>query len=272
MTETVKELFLRNLGSSVKFSVIVILLLALTRPVMKRYTAGFRYYSWLAVMIIFLIPFGSIGISYKVDVTPVVSNIQSETAAVRGWYEEKMPKQTVTKTVPVLQRDGQTVKESTAKVKYETPADMTVIFGIIWLLGAAAFFALHMGRYFSFRRTVRRISSRLNDEKTAQILKEEKERLKITADVPVRVFPAAGTPMLIGILRPFILLPESGFSPGELSLIFRHELIHLKRRDIIYQLIMLIFISLNWYNPFAYVMARSVEIDGETACDEKVIV
>ena len=31
-----------------------------------------------------------------------------------------------------------------------------------------------------------------------------------------------------------------------------------------YQLITLIFISLNWYNPFAYIMARAIEIDGET--------
>ena len=271
MTEIVKKLFLQNLSSSVKFSVIVILLLVLTKPVMKRYTAGFRYYSWLAVMLIFLIPFGSIGISYKVDVTPVALNIQSETAAVRDWYEENRPKQTVTKTVPVRQRDGETKKESTAKVKYETPADMGVIFSAIWLFVAAAFFTLHMRRYFSFKKTVRRISSRLCDEKTAQILKEEKEKLNITADIPVKVFPAAGTPMLTGILRPFILLPETDFSPGELRLIFRHELIHFKRRDIIYQLITLIFISLNWYNPFAYIMARSVEIDGETACDEKVL-
>ena len=52
-------------------------------------------------------------------------------------------------------------------------------------------------------------------------------------------------------------------------ILFRHELIHYKRKDILYQLITLIFISLNWYNPFAYIMALAIEIDGETACDEK---
>lgn len=39
---------------------------------MKRYTAWFRYYSWLAVMLVFLIPFGKLGIivndtEYQVD-------------------------------------------------------------------------------------------------------------------------------------------------------------------------------------------------------------
>ena len=118
---------------------------------------------------------------------------------------------------------------------------------------------------------MKRISSPLCDESTADILESEKQKLKITSDIPVRVSSAADTPMLVGIIHPFIILSENEFSDDELHFIFRHELIHYKRKDILYQLITLIFISLNWYNPFAYIMARAIEIDGETACDEKVI-
>lgn len=72
MTEIIKQIFEQNVISSIKFSVVIILLLVLTKPIMKRYTTWFRYYSWLAVMLVFLIPFGKLGIivndtEYQVD-------------------------------------------------------------------------------------------------------------------------------------------------------------------------------------------------------------
>ena len=270
MTEFLKQIFEQNIISSVKFSAVIILLLVLTKPVVKRYTAGFRYYSWLAVMLIFLIPFGKLGISYKVPISPVIMNIQSETRDIRNWYEQKLPQQTVTKTVPVKPNNGEQAEnppseKTTATVKYKTPMDVKLIFSIIWLIGAALFFALHIKRYFSFRKALKRISSPLCDESTADILESEKQKLKITSDIPVRVSSAADTPMLVGIIHPFILLSENEFSDDELHFIFRHELIHYKRKDILYKFITLIFLSLNWYNPFAYIMARAIELDGETA-------
>ncbi len=276
MTEIIKQIFEQNVISSIKFSVVIILLLALTKPVVKRYTAGFRYYSWLAVMLIFLIPFGKLGISYKVPISPVIMDIQRETRDIRNWYEQKLPQQTVTKTVPVKPNNGGQVEnppseETTATVKYKTPIDVKLILSVIWLVGAVLFLILHIKRYFSFRKTVKRISSPLCDESAADILESEKQKLKITSDIPIRVSSAADTPMLVGIIHPFIILSENEFSDDELHFIFRHELIHYKRKDILYQLITLIFISLNWYNPFAYIMARAIEIDGETACDEKVL-
>lgn len=75
--------------------------------------------------------------------------------------------------------------------------------------------------------------------------------------------------MLTGYFRPEIILPHTGYTDEELSFILRHELLHLKRNDILYQFITLIFISLHWFNPFVYLMARAIEIDGETSCDEK---
>ena len=141
---------------------------------------------------------------------------------------------------------------------------MKLFLSVIWLIGAVLFLILHIKRYFSFKRAVKRISSPLCDESTADILESEKQKLKITSDIPVRVSSAADTPMLVGIIHPFIILSENEFSDDELHFIFRHELIHYKRKDILYQLITLIFISLNWYNPFAYIMARAIEIDGET--------
>ena len=146
MTEIIKQIFEQ---------IVIILLLALTKPVMRRYTAGFRYYSWLAVMLVFLIPFGKLGISYKIPISPVIMDIKSETRDIRNWYEQKLPQQTVTKTVPVKQNNGGQAEnppseETTATVKYKTPIDVKLILSVIWLIGAVLFLILHIKRYFSF--------------------------------------------------------------------------------------------------------------------------
>ena len=87
MTELIKEIFLQNIFSSIKVSVVIILLFALTKPVTKRFTAGFRYYSWLAVMIIYLIPFAGLGVNYQIDLTPITADIRNEMRDIGNWYE-----------------------------------------------------------------------------------------------------------------------------------------------------------------------------------------
>lgn len=114
--ETVKQIFLQHAFSSLKLSAVIILLLAFTKPIAKRYTAGFRYYSWLAVMLIFLIPFGAMGISYTVNFSSLtnVVNVQS----IREWYSENAPEQSITEEYIGSERiEGKT--ESADKKKSE---------------------------------------------------------------------------------------------------------------------------------------------------------
>lgn len=72
----------------------------------------------------------------------------------------------------------------------------------------------------------------------------------------MKISHAAGTPMLMGLLKAQIVLPRSDYSAEELRLILRHELFHFKRKDIFYQLITLIFVSLHWFNPAVHIMAK----------------
>lgn len=279
--ETVKQIFLQHAFSSLKLSAVIILLLAFTKPIAKRYTAGFRYYSWLAVMLIFLIPFGAMGISYTVNFSSLtnVVNVQS----IREWYSENAPEQSITEEYIGSERiEGKT--ESADKKKSEVqyvpvtktavikvPVDITAILALLWLIGALIYFVLHTGRYIGFKRSMRRLCQPVGDKRIQSALDVEKRRLGISKDIQINLFPLTDTPMLTGYFRPEIILPHTGYTDEELSFILRHELLHLKRNDILYQFITLIFISLHWFNPFVYLMARAIEIDGETSCDEKTL-
>ncbi len=277
MTELIKEIFLQNIFSSIKVSVVIILLFALTKPVTKRFTAGFRYYSWLAVMIIYLIPFAGLGVNYQIDLTPITADIRNEMRDIRNWYEEKTPTYTVTEEyngyelveTPYSDEAEYIPVVKTASAKKQI--DVKAVLALVWLITALGYFSLHFGRYIGFRRGLRRLCRDIDDNRIYGILECEKQRLGISCNIRLKLFPLVDTPLLTGIIRPEIILPHTDYTDEELHLILRHELFHFKRRDILYQLVTLVFVSLHWFNPFVHLMAKAIETDGETSCDEKTL-
>ena len=79
------------------------------------------------------------------------------------------------------------------------------------------------------------------------------------------------SPMMIGFLKPMILIPNTDYSDNELSVILRHELTHYKRGDIWYKLLLVIANSIHWFNPLVYLMARQANRDLEYSCDDSVV-
>lgn len=77
--------------------------------------------------------------------------------------------------------------------------------------------------------------------------------------------------MLIYQSKPTILLPHKEISQEELSYIFRHELIHYRRKDIWIRYLMLFINAIYWFNPVIYFMAKSLQNECEESCDEKIV-
>lgn len=275
MIELIKEAFWQNAVSSVKAALVILFLFALTKPITKRYTAGFRYYSWFAVMVVFLIPFSELVLVYRINIPSAVADIQMEMLSIETATGENAESNSLSETGA---NDGQNetytgTSASQSPPETHRPAerhiDTAALLPALWLFGSALYFSLNFFKYVRFRHLLARLSSPVKDGEVLQILTEECAKLKISALPAVKISHAAGTPMLMGLLKPQIVLPRSDYSAEELRLILRHELFHFKRKDIFYQLITLIFVSLHWFNPAVHIMAKATEADCETSCDEK---
>ena len=72
---------------------------------------------------------------------------------------------------------------------------------------------------------------------------------------------------MTGLLRPRLLLPHERYDVQELRYILRHELCHLKRRDMLLKLVLLAANAMHWFNPVVYLMLRQADEDIELACD-----
>ena len=81
------------------------------------------------------------------------------------------------------------------------------------------------------------------------------------------VCEAISTPAVTGLLCPRLLLPHERYDVQELRYILRHELCHLKRRDMLLKLVLLAANAMHWFNPVVYLMLRQADEDIELACD-----
>lgn len=139
-------------------------------------------------------------------------------------------------------------------------------FTVLWLTGAALHFLWFALSYLRFCRTLREDCAPLLEHEQALL-----DHLRGKRRVSAFRSPLAATPMLVGLLRPSILLPETAVSTRELECILRHELTHLRRRDLLYKWFTVAVTSFHWFNPLMPWLRREIDRCCELSCDEGVI-
>ncbi|MBC6489907.1 M56 family metallopeptidase [Flavihumibacter stibioxidans] len=82
------------------------------------------------------------------------------------------------------------------------------------------------------------------------------------------------TPMIIGCLKPMILLPVSAFNQlntEQLEAILIHELAHIKRNDYFWNLLVALAELVMYHNPFARLLINAIREEREHSCDDLVL-
>ena len=85
--------------------------------------------------------------------------------------------------------------------------------------------------------------------------------------IKTRVSDTICSPLMLGIIRPTLLLPKTDITPEQLHNILAHEMTHLKRNDILYKWFVSIVKCVHWFNPGIYFISKQINIDCEISCD-----
>lgn len=141
----------------------------------------------------------------------------------------------------------------------------------IWLIGLAFTVNVKGFRYVRFRRRLNKTSLPIEDEKTYSLLEAGKAEQGISGKIRLLTSETVKTPMLTGIFCTLLILPEVEANEREFSAIFRHELIHYRRRDLWIKTALLFIEAIHWFNPLIYLLARETETSCELSCDEQVV-
>ncbi|MBQ6116281.1 MAG: M56 family metallopeptidase [Oscillospiraceae bacterium] len=146
----------------------------------------------------------------------------------------------------------------------------------IWLLavwGAGSLFVLGraIARHLAYRHELLRDAISVTDSEILEIWDREKANIGWNkVEMTPLYSPAAVTPLSIGVWRKTtrILLPRQEYTPEELRLIFRHELIHTCHRDGSTKLFLTLCQAVFWFNPLMWIAMRKCADDLELSCDE----
>ena len=101
-----------------------------------------------------------------------------------------------------------------------------------------------------------------------------RERFGLRRPVRLLCSARAVTPMLIGWLRPVVLLPASmmtGFTPAQVELIIAHELGHVCRWDYVANLFQVLLETVLFYHPVVHWISHDVRNTRESCCDDLVL-
>lgn len=140
---------------------------------------------------------------------------------------------------------------------------------LLWIAGTA-FFTLFFA--LSFYRSCREIRTAL-PIKGNTLIDNWLGVQRLKRSIKVLVSDKITTPITYGIRRPKIILPRSmdyGNEP-QMKYILTHELIHIKRFDALWKLLLVVALCVHWFNPMVWVLYLLVNRDLELACDEKVV-
>lgn len=140
----------------------------------------------------------------------------------------------------------------------------------VWILGIMIFLVFHIKTFIIFHRALKKSGS-MPDESLYLILEQCKTKLKIKRKVFLQTSPLVSTPMLTGVFRPTITVPVLVCAKNQLDFIFQHELLHFKRKDLWIKLFALCVNSVHWFNPFIYLLRRSINQQCELALDEMLV-
>jgi len=87
----------------------------------------------------------------------------------------------------------------------------------------------------------------------------------------LKTCPVIASPMVIGFFRPIILLQSTEIAIDDLTFILRHELIHVKRNDLWYKMLVLLVTAVHWFNPVVYIIGKAIAVQCEISCDELLV-
>lgn len=255
-----ETLFLRVVWLSATVSAVLLPLLLATRWLQSRVKAKSLYILWLLLAVRLVVP---VEITLpKPAVTVQVP--QYEVTIPTNRPSGELPDDQLSPVEPNVEPSlPQTEQEPDLTAQTEVP--VAVVLGTLWLTGVFAIALIQISSYLVTRRALLRWARPVSPETREQI-QYLALRLGLKRTFQVRRSDRVRTAMVLGVLRPVLLIPQEECDP----LVVLHELNHLRRRDLEYKGLMMAACWLHWFNPLVWWMSRVAGRNLELCCDEDV--
>lgn len=142
-----------------------------------------------------------------------------------------------------------------------------------WLLGMICFSLRPVIGYRTVQR-LRRSGVSPVSERVRRLFEQTAKQLHIRGSVDVMQSAIVSAPVVVGWLKPLVLLPASavtGLTESQLQAIIAHELAHVSRHDFVINVFQTIVESALFYHPAIWWLSNRVRVEREHCCDDLVV-
>lgn len=247
---------------------IIILIIAKSFPkLQKRYTVRFRKILWMILAVRLLIPY-----NYTLPNTPIRLFDTSKVVVQDGFSISVREKKDVLPPESSSDADSNKNTEGAREVKdSETALKLPLLawIAVIWAVGALISVRKDYIYYHYFLKHCEdetEITEGHLYEKLKTVCRETGMK-----EIPqLYCVPEVETPMILGLLTPYMVVPERNFSEQEWRMAFLHECMHYQKHDLLYKRIIAFAASMYWFHPAVRYMKRIAFRDVELVCDQAV--
>lgn len=143
---------------------------------------------------------------------------------------------------------------------------------LVWAVGVAVAF-VPLLRSAVFKQRILAKARPLQDAEWNALLHEICVALGSKRSVRLFESPDENVPVTWGIFRPLIVLPalSSEWTPQRRRFVLLHELAHIERLDLPFQILSRVVCALHWFNPLLWHAYSRLRIECEHACDDCVV-
>jgi beta-lactamase regulating signal transducer with metallopeptidase domain/tetratricopeptide (TPR) repeat protein len=163
--------------------------------------------------------------------------------------------------------------DSRLKPGVHVMAALALYLPYLWLVGAPITFT-YLAVGFAGAERLRRQSILVVDPGLREVARRLADSLGVARRVVLATCERLSAPVLVGIVRPTILLPAAaltGWSPDQLEMALLHELVHVRRWDTLVILLQRLVESTLFFHPVIWVVSGWVHRDREHCCDGAVV-
>ncbi|MFE4709555.1 M56 family metallopeptidase [Paenibacillus sp. NPDC056722] len=236
------------LESSLTLSAIALVYITLTPSLSRRYSAKWRYYIWLVIIIGLLIPFRPhFALTPQIQLNPI----------------ELMP--------DLISEAGRSLLGAASNEILTINSNIWNVIAVLWFTGVCVVIAFHVLRHYRWMKMIARWSNDVEDQQIMETMQFLQGELGIRKRINIKHCAAIPGPMMSGLFKPVITLNSIDMTPEALNVVLKHELVHIKRLDLGYKALVLLATALHWFNPLVYLMAKAIEEQCELSCDEEVL-
>lgn len=263
-------------------SVVIVFIMIFLFIFRERITVRMRHILWLVVLVRLLLPvfpnseFSILHIT-QVDFTTLSSKLDHKAVGQEEQHNDYITPSEYLDDSKVRQPGGIIDRVDTTQVVSDSSSTPSLTFKIvawIWLIGVVLLISNLIVQVLGKKKQLKTLEP-IGDDELLSILEACKKRLSIRR--PVRLYwgqQGNTGPHIYGVIQPSIYIPQSlctSLNRLQLSHIMMHELAHLKRHDMLWNLLGGIALSIHWMNPLVWLGVKWMKGERELACDACVL-